>query len=188
MDTVVDEFGLKACTDLFLRSPDKLKSWLNLADTYMQAFVKDKESFLMPKAHAFMAPVVEAYAKDIDGFVQYLVSLRDAFDRDSRVWEDVQTIHRRVNGRYIQQVRRERSGRALAKAQEIHGDAPFHEKLQWSSRLEHEWAQRRLAFLEKQRIRIKEKHIPADLRAEFLAEFWDIIDTEIFEGKVPGWS
>jgi hypothetical protein len=91
-------------------------------------------------------------------------------------------------GRYVQQVRRERADRAIAKAQELYGDTDFHTRLQWVSKLEHSWAQRRLDFLAKHRGRSENNRISSDERAELLAEFWDEIETEIHNGELPSWN
>ena len=179
---------LKECTNTLLRNPDKVKEWLSLADKYMQTFAQNKEMFLLPKAHEFLKPLIEAYALDPEGFVQFLVELRNCYDRRSAQFVEVQAIYRRVNGRYVQQSRRERIGRAVAKAEELHGEIPFTLRMQWMANLEHEWAQRRLAFLEQQRQRLKLERLSTEMRTEYLLEFWDMIDTEIYEGNIPPWN
>jgi len=179
---------LKECTNTLLRNPDKVKEWLSLADNYMQTFVQNKTMFLLPKAHEFLKPLIDAYAHDPDGFVQFLIELRNCYDRGSTQFVEVQAIYRRVNGRYVQQSRRERIGRAVAKAEELYGEIPFTHRMQWMADLEHDWAQRRLAFLEQQRERLKLVRLSTELRTEYLLEFWDIVDTEIYEGKIPPWN
>lgn len=180
--------ALPECTNILLRNPDKLKDWLTIADKYMQTYAGNPKEFLLPRAHEFMKPLIESYALNVEGFTQYLVGLRDCFDRSSQQFKDVQAIYRRVNGRYVQQQRRERMARAVAKAEELYGGFPYTQRIQWMANLEHEWAQRRLAFLEIQRKRIGEERVPTDLRTELLLEFWDAIDTEIYEGNIPPWN
>lgn len=179
---------LKECTNTLLRNPDKVKEWLSLADKYMQTFVQNEKMFLLPRAHEFLKPLIDAYAHDPDGFVHFLVELRDCYDKGSAQFVEVQAIYRRVNGRYVQQSRRERIGRAVAKAEELYGEIPFTLRMQWMAELEHEWAQRRLAFLEQQRKRLKLERLSTEMRTEYLLEFWDIIDTEIYEGNIPPWN
>ena len=60
--------------------------------------------------------------------------------------------------------------------------------MQWMAEREHEWAQRRLTFLEQQRERLKQERLAVDVRTEMLLEFWDIIDTEIYKGELPPWN
>lgn len=101
----------------------------------------------------------------------------------------MQKLYRRVNGRYVQQIRRERASRACVKAEEIFGTTDYHSRLQWVADLEHSWAARRLLFLDSHREASKTERIDTETRAELLAEFWDIIDTEVFEGKgLPPWN
>lgn len=184
----MDKTPLEVCTSTFLRNPDKVRQWLLLADKYMQSYKEDKNTFLLPKAHEFLEPLVKGFAADLEGFLQYLIELRDRYDRGSQQFEDTQAVYRRLNGRYVQQQRRERVGRAVAKAEELYGEIPYPARMQWMANLEHSWAQRRLAFLEAQRTRLKQERLSTELRTEYLIEFWDIIDTEIHKGEVPPWN
>ena len=189
-----DEFNdaernlLNESTQTLLRNPSSIKKWINLADKYMQTFAKDPETFLLPKTHEFLKPLIEAYARNTDGFIQYLVGLRDSFSKEDLAWEEVQNVHRRVNGRYIQQQRRERSARATKKAEEAYGPTDYHARLKWVSDLEHGWASRRLLFLDKHRDEGSSERLSTEHRAELLLEFWEIIDTEIHEGNIPSWN
>lgn len=179
---------VRAFSDLVLSNPDQAGTWLTQADKYMQSYVQNPATFILPRANAFMKPVIEAYAYNLEGFAQYLIGIRDSFDPQSSGWEHVQALYRRVLGRYTQQLRRERSTRAIAKAEELYGVVGFHERLHWVSKLEHGWAKRRLEFLEEHRNLTQGHRIPVDVRAELLAEFWNTIDTEIYNGDVPTWS
>ena len=183
-----EESPLSAVTATLLRNPDKVKEWLTIADKHMTSYEDNPEVFLLPKAHEFLKPLIEAYSNNLEGFTQYLLELRDNFDRRSRQFVDVQAIYRRLNGRYVQTARRERINRANTKAEELYGEVPYTKRMQWMAELEHKWAQRRLAFLEIQRTRLKQKHLETELRTELLLEFWDIIDTEIYKGELPPWN
>jgi hypothetical protein len=182
-----NEGTLSEFTNTLLRNPDKVKKWITVADKYMQTYADNSEMFLLPKAHEFMKPLIDSYALNLEGFTQYLLGLRDCFDRRSAQFTEVQAIYRRVNGRYVQQQRRERIGRAVAKAEELYGEIPYQQRMQWMADREHEWALRRLAWLDIQRRRIGER-ISVEVRTELLLEFWDMIDTEIYEGDLPSWN
>lgn len=182
------ESALSQCTTALLRNPDKTAEWITVADRHMQTYVESPETFLLPRAHEFLKPLIESYALNIDGFTQYLVGLRDSFDRRSSQYTQIQAVYRRVNGRYVQQQRRERMGRAVARAEELYGEIPYQERIQWIAKLEHEWARRRIAFLEQQRRRIGEPRLSVEIRTELLLEFWDTVDTEIYEGQIPPWN
>lgn len=175
-------------TSTLLRNPDKVKDWLSLADKYMQTYAENPELFLLPRAHEHLKPLIECYADNIEGFTQYLVGLRDCFDNRSVQFRDVQAIYRRINGRYVQQQRRERIGRAVAKAEELFGEVTYQQRMQWMADVEHEWALRRLAWLDIQRQRLKTERLSVEIRTELLLEFWDMIDTEIYEGNIPPWN
>ena len=55
--------------------------------------------------------------------------------------------------------------------------------------LEHGWAKRRLAHLDDYRRKSGEQRIDTETRAEILAEFWDVVDTEIYERReIPKWN
>lgn len=175
-------------TGTFLRNPDKLKEWLTAADKHMMSYENDPNVFLLPKPHEFMKPLIEGYANNTEEFAQFLLKLRDNFDRRSRQFVDVQAIYRRVNGRSVQKARRQRIARAVAKAEELYGEIPYTKRMQWMADVEHEWARRRLAFLEEQRKRLRAERLSTELRTEMLLEFWEIIDTEIYKGEVPSWN
>ena len=179
---------LEAVTATLLRNPDKVKDWLNIADKHMISYKSDPETFLLPKAHAFLKPLIDAFVHDLEGFTEYLLNIRDNFDRRSLPFVEVQAIYRRLNGRYVQQSRRERMAKAVAKAEELFGEIAYTKRMQWMAELEHKWAQRRLAFLEQQRKRLKQERLSTEMRTEMLLEFWDIIDTEIYKGELPPWN
>lgn len=182
--TQVDEV-----TSTIVKNPHSVEKWLNLADKYMQTLAEDKTGFLLPKAHEFLKPLIYTYYTNVEGFSFYLIEVRDRFSKEDLTWDQVQKLYRRINGRYVQQVRRERASRACAKAEDIFGSTDYHSRLQWVADLEHLWAGRRLLFLDSHREASKTERIDTETRAELLAEFWDIIDTEIFEGKgLPPWN
>lgn len=180
---------LRECTDFLTKNPHSVKKWITLADKYMQTLCKDPETFLIAKPHSFLEPLVRAYATNLEDFLLYLIELRDAFSKEDLAWEHVQTVYRRINGRFVQQQRRERSNRAIAKAEEQYGPTDFHSRLQWVADLEHSWAGRRLLFLDDYRDKYKTKRLDTETRAEVLLEFWETIDFEIHTGKdLPPWN
>jgi hypothetical protein len=180
--------GIRETSDLILRNQTKASTWLTQADKYMQAYAENPTAFILPKAHAFMKPLIEAYAYNLDGFTEYVLGIRDSFERQSSAWTSVHSLYRRLLGRHTQQLRRERSNRAIAKAEELHGKVGFHDRLRWVARLEHDWAQRRLAFMDKCRAKAGVERLNTEDRSELLLEFWETIDMEIYEGKVPPWN
>lgn len=171
-----------------LRNPDKIKDWLSIADKYMQTYAENPEMFVLPRAHEHLKPLITTFAHDLEGFTFYLLELRDNFDRNSAQFKDVQAVYRRMNGRHVQQQRRHRINRAVSKAEELYGEIPYTHRMQWMAELEHDWARRRMAFLEAQRTRLRQERLSTEQRTELLLEFWDEVDTEIYEGKLPPWN
>jgi hypothetical protein len=187
-DNKLTDSELQATIEIFLRSPDKAAEWLTLADKYAQAYLEDPKIFLLPTAHGFLKPIIERYANDLEGLAQYIETVRDAFDRRSAQWLAIQRVYRRINGRHVQQLRRSRSNRAVEKAIELFGSVDYQTRLQWVANLENDWAKRRLVFLDAQRDKFKGGRISVEDRVELLAEFWNDIDTEIYEGRLKKWN
>jgi hypothetical protein len=171
-----------------LKDPDKLYDRLNVVDKHMQSYDQAHQVVLLPAGHDFLQPLATMFVRDLGGFADFILELRDSFDRKSRHFVDLQKLYRRVNGRHVQQARRERMARAMEKAEELHGPVPYPKRIQWMTDVEHAWAKRRLAFLNDIRKKSGEQHLATEDRAEALLEFWEIIDTEIFDGRLPPWS
>ena len=185
----MQERGIRDCTDVLLKSPSSISKMLSAADKHMQTKMADPDMFLVPKVHEFLVPVIDAYSNDAQGFIDYIVRIRDNFDKSDKTWADIQKVYRRVNGRTVQQIRRERASRACAKAQEIYGETDYHSRLQWVADLEHEWAGRRLEFMQAHRSRYKSDRLDTETRADVLEDFWAIIDKEIEEGRnISPWN
>jgi hypothetical protein len=180
---------LDACADRLVKNSEEVKKWVTVADKYMQTKIANPEMYVLPKPHEFLSPMIEAFANNPDGFLEYILQLRDRFTKEDKAWTEIQSIYRRINGRYVQKARRERSARAITKAEDLFGETDFHSRMQWTADLEHGWAQRRLEFLDVYRSKYKSDRLDVDTRAEVLAEFWDMIDTEIHEGRnLPPWN
>lgn len=171
-----------------LKDPDKIYDRLNVVDKHMQSYDQAHQVVLLPAGHEFLQPLATTFVHNLGGFADFILELRDGFDRKSRLFVDLQKLYRRVNGRHVQQARRERMARAIIKAEELCGPVPYPKRIQWMTDVEHEWAQRRIAFLADVRKRSGEQHLATEDRAEALLEFWEIIDTDIHEGRLPPWN
>lgn len=179
--------SVRESTEVILYDLSRTATWLELADRYIQQYNANPVHFVLPKQHALIHPLVEAYAKDLEGFVNYLIGVRDSLDRRSSAYREVHALYRKINGRLVQQQRRERTSRAVAKATELYGEATYQQKQQWAAKMEHEWAKRRITFLEA--ARRGGGRVPQDEMNELLAEFWNDIDTEIYNGEnIPRWE
>jgi len=173
-------------TNLLLSNLDRTGTWLRITDQYIQAHNKDPKSFSLPKSYALLQPLIEAYANNPEGFLYYVRGIRDSIEKDSAAYAEVHTVFRRLNGRLTQQMRRERSQRAVEKAEDLYGPTGYHDRMQWVSQLEHSWAKRRISFLSMASGGVR---LSLDERTELLIEFWDEIDTEINNGRrLPKWN
>lgn len=179
---------LPACRERLLKDPDKICERLYVVDKHMISYDQRHQAVLLPSGYEFLQPLATAFVRDLGGFAYFILELRDSFDRRSRHFVDIQKVYRRVNGRHVQQARRERMARAMEKAEELYGPVPYPKRIQWMTDVEHGWAKRRLAFLNDIRKKSGEQHLAAEDRAEALLEFWEVIDTEIFDGDLPPWS
>lgn len=178
--------SLKDTTSVLLDNSDKIAKWLGLADKYIQSYNDDPSTFMLPRAHAFLKPIIESYATNLEGFLSYVSGIRDSLPRQSAAYAEIQTVFRRINGRWTQQQRRERSARAVAKATELYGEIDYHTRQKWVADLEHQWAQRRLEYMDNAS---RGERLDMEERAELLAIFWDEIETEIFNGeRLPRWN
>jgi hypothetical protein len=179
---------LAASKERLLKYPDKICDRLNVVDKHMQSYDQQHQTVLLPAGYEFLQPLATTFVRDLGGFGTFMLELRDSFDRRSRHFVDIQKLYRRVNGRYVQQSRRERMARATEKAEELFGPIPYPKRIQWMTDIEHEWAKRRLEFLKVVRKKSGEQHLSTEDRAEALLEFWDTIDTEIYDGRLSKWN
>ena len=60
-----EESPLSAVTATLLRNPDKVEEWLTIADKHMTSYEDNPEVFLLPKAHEFLKPLIEAYSNNL---------------------------------------------------------------------------------------------------------------------------
>ena len=172
--------SIQDSTNTLLSNKNGIATWLNVADNYIQAFNEDRANFVLPRAYIALKPIIESYANNLEGFALYVKGMRDTVAKKDPMYVELQALYRRVNGRYIQQVRRERSQRVVVKAEKLFGMADYHTKQRWVADLEHNWAQRRISFMQNVS---KGKRLGMEERAEHLAEFWNDIDTEINNGE-----
>lgn len=180
----MDEQLLKVA--MAVAASDQPDAWLRTADRYISTYNKDPKHFVLPKNHRDMLPVIEEYAYDLRGFVQFIAKVRDLCRRGDA--EAVQKLYRTVNGRLTQQERRARFDRALEKAQELYGPYPdYMTRMRWLSALEQVWRRRRLRYLDDARAKVG-RRLTRDEVGEAAAAFWAELDVDIDAGKVPDWD
>lgn len=159
---------------------------LRLADNYLQQVAELGDSFVLPKQYTVIHPILEYYAGDLAGWVDYVKRIRDAFGPRSQARTDLHALYRTLSIRHVQQIRRERLNAAIAKAIALHliPDDP-EAKRRYEKRCVVEWGMRRDALLNEHRGRTHTGRLSTDEREEILARFWQVIDTEVNNGEVP---
>lgn len=164
----------------------KVVEWLRLADIYMQSYNKAPKHFVLPRAHAHLKPLIEAYANNLPGFVRYILGVRDSYTHDVAVYDELNRLYRTISTRELQQQRRERVGRAIDKALEKRGrPVSFDTRMRYARMLEQDWGKRRITFLDEHRAKTQRNRLSIEERAELLEGFWKSIDDEIAIGDLP---
>ena len=172
-------------TDDLLLNHEPAK-WLRLADSYIQMFNKSPREFILPREHARLKPLIEIYAHDLQGFVLYILGVRDSYTHDAATYADLHKLYRTVSTRALQQDRRVRLNAAVEKAMQLRGrPASFHTRATWARRMEQAWGQRRLQHMSEYRDKTQRNRLTVEERSEILDEFWKSIEEEIARGDLP---
>ncbi len=177
---------LREATGWLMRAPD-VANWMRLADSYMQAYNRVPDRFVLPKEHAVLQPVIESYALDQAAFVQYLQALRNA--SDGQAYDDLHDIYRMVSMRVMQGQRRARIRSAALILvpqieEQIARQLNYEEETKVARFVEQTWGAMRLTRLATERNKLADKRMPTEERATLLTQFWQEIDNALTEGKV----
>ena len=175
---VIDE-----ATEVILRQPEHIITRIDLLDRYIKSSDPNGPNFLLPPEHEVLQPIGEKIGTNLNEFIQYILHLRDRFSKNSAEWRKIQAIYRKINTRYIQQQRRERTKKAIQANRKVFTEKPeYSVKLQWIANIEKIWAEKRLLYLEVRRKSGHRAHLKYDELNEVLAEFWEQISEEIDRG------
>lgn len=174
---------IEEATQVILSQPKLIITRIDLLDRYIKSSNPDGPNFLLPPEHDVLQPIGEKFSKDLQGFIQYILHLRDSFAKNSGEWEQIQAIYRKINTRYIQQQRRERTKRAIKVNKKTFKEKPeYSVRLQWIANIEKIWAKKRLIHLERERSARHRVHLNSDEYNEVLADFWEQVSDEIDRG------
>lgn len=175
---------LRDATRLILDS-EAPADWIKLADSYISSFNKLSESFILPSAHAMLAPVINAFYDNDAAFGEYIRAIRDQLPPGHQR-DELHATYRTINGRSVQQVRRARLARALLVVEAAIGRRlDPDERVRVSTKLEQHWGKRRLDYLKEARSKTLKGRVSADERSDLVHTFWDTIDAEITRGDLP---
>ena len=140
-------------TRILLQDPRRAAAWLQLADSYMDIYrdrPKGETGLMLPQQQAWLAGIIETYAEDLDGFIEFVRGLRDHMRsalQDDEAYIAMHKFYRSVLIRRIMQVRRARLDRALAAAAHKYGEPSAAQRDTWLTRLEARWGRERLEYL-----------------------------------------
>lgn len=183
----IDTMDLREATTTLLRAAD-IARWLKLADSYIQAFNRVPESFVLPAEHAVLKPIIESFASDTGAFAKYIRALRDA--NDGAAFDDLHDLYRTVDMRALQAERRARIRKAVLllvpmMERAIEREMPYEDHLQAARFVEGRWGMMRLDHLAAERRLRNTKRLPTEERSIALERFWGDIDRALEEGHVP---
>lgn len=178
---------LRDATNYLLRTPDAAVQ-LELADNYMQAYNKKPSKFILPAAHARLKPIIEAFASDTQAFSHYIRAVRDA--HEGIVFDALQQLYRRVNGRAMQRTRRVKQDKALL-VWKPYMEAKLGRKIPYSDRrrveeyIEQAWGKMRLAALAEERALRRTNRLAREDEEIFLESYHKHFDMELDAGRLP---
>lgn len=174
-------------TTQILRQRD-LAVALRLADDYIHAFRKRGASFVLPREHAYLKPVIERFADEPQKLQRYARAVRDEIAEANGLasveYKHLQELVRTLDVRYVQAARRERLRAAVNWLEKEQPELTTEHKKVWVRRLEQRWAKQRLAWLAAARKKAGGR-LNEDEWREQLDEFWASIDEQIKMGALP---
>jgi len=169
-------------TLLRLDHPEQI---LQLADTYLTQQQTMGSSFILPKEHEIVKPVLDYYTGDLAGWVKFVKGVRDRLPVDGRKFHaGVHEFYRKLEIRHVQMERRSRLDAALeVSLRKKLIPNTYEDKMRYTRRCTQVWKQRKDNLLKLHTP--KTGRITVEEREELLDEFWKMIDTEIQNGEVP---
>lgn len=178
---------LREATRTLMRQPDIARQ-LRLVDSYIQAYNRLPDQFVLPSDHALLKPIIEAFASDITAFAQYIKTLRDA--SETHCYDELHDLYRTIDMRAMQAARRTRIRKAVVVlmpefSKALGRELTYEEQLKMARFIEHRWGAMRLAHMDEERRKHHAKRLPAEERTTTLAQFWKSVETALENNTVP---
>ena len=117
---------------------------LMLMDDYMQRVNKLGKQFKLPRGDAWMLPILERFAYDLQGYVKFVRAVCDDWADNRAQRAELVKFYRTLVVRAIQQMRRDRLGQALAWLDRHHPGMTVKERQLWLHKVEQQWKLKRL--------------------------------------------
>lgn len=169
--------------EYFLKS-DNPAELAEVLDMYVNFTLQSGQLITLPQPHMFMRELIEMCKADDWGYVAFLRELRDS--ATPGYFDELHRFFRKVQGRYVQKIRRKRLDLAadLIKDQ-LHVALTYQQRQKIQLWVEQRWTQERAGALHDAKVRGSRKALTADERAEICAQFWDEVDASLELGVVP---
>lgn len=178
---------LREATTWVLKEPSPAK-WLRLADTYIQAYNRVPNQFVLPREHAALKPVIDAFALDTAAFSTYIRAVRDGSHGEQ--YDELHELYRTVSVRALQMQRRNRIRKAALLAvpaveKTLGRVLRYDDEVVLAKFIEQRWAAMRMEAMATARASYKKARLPTEDRAEVLEQFWKELDSALEQGTVP---
>lgn len=178
---------LREATNWLLRAPD-IGKWLRMADSYIQAYNRIPDQFVLPREHAVLKPVIDAFALDTQAFATYIRAMRDG--SEGIAYDELHDLYRTVSVRALQTQRRSRIRKAALLLvplveQKVGRVLRYDDEVVLAKFIEQRWGAMRMMALASARAERQDRRLPAEDRAILLEEFWRALDRKLDEGEVP---
>lgn len=178
---------LREATDRLLHASD-IGKWMRLADSYIQAYNRIPDQFVLPKEHQLLKPIIDAFALDTQAFATYIRAMRDG--SEGSAYDELHDLYRTISVRALQAQRRSRIRKAALLLvplveQKIGRVLRYDDEVIVAKFVEQRWGSMRMMALASARGERQDKRLPSEDRAVMLEEFWRSIDRKLEQGEVP---
>ena len=151
---------------------------------------RDEESILppeLPRSLAIIAPLINAYYQDRDGWLEFVRYVRDngPWDLASGRWKKVQDIMRTAHSNAVQFRTRRYAGLAADLKEKTFGKGQRGDRTAYKAAVQKLWKDQRKFKVSKARAESGKKHLPKDEEMEVIDKFWTQIESDINAGKFP---
>lgn len=179
--------NLREATDWLLHEHE-IGKWIRLADSYIQAYNRIPNQFVLPREHAALKPVVDAFALDTQAFAQYIRALRDG--SEGMAYDELHEIYRTISVRALQAQRRTRLRRAtlimVPRVEKLLGrPLRYDDEVVLSKFIEQRWGVMRMSTMAEARNERSVKRLPTEDRSVLLEQFWQSLDKALEREEVP---
>lgn len=160
--------------------------WLILADDYLNRFEAQGKEFILPKEHKILAPILNHYVGDLEGWMRFVRSVRNGLPPRSLEYSRVHYVYSKVESRFLVGRERRLTGLALdvALAEKLIPDTK-EAKARYADRCRQHWKKLRAAMLNEARRASPTGRVSMNHRKELLKAFWAQLENDLNNGKIP---